>query len=160
MDENKELSSSPKEDPKEEFSSSYNEDVRKQKTYPKRFINDSYIQITQFFFQLIQLEKYLFTESMEFNNPIHYQYKAILVDNLVNANEIRDYFSRNGFVSEIFFEHSSILSNITINIFKSIQVLITTPKVLQNVGNLDNHLRSRISFIAIFNAERFLMSIL
>ena len=140
-DENKELSSSSKEDPP------------KPKTYPKRFINESYIQVTQNFFQLIQLEKQLFTDSMKFYDPVNYQYKIILVDSIVKAIEIRDYFSQNGFISEIFFEHSSILSNITINIFKSIQVLITTPKVLQNVCNLDNHFRSRISFIAIFNAD-------
>ena len=119
-DENKELSSSSKEDQKKELSSSHKEDPPKPKTYPKRFINESYIQVTQNFFQLIQLEKHLFTESMEFYDTLNYQYKVILVDSIENAIEIRDYFSQNGFVSEIFFEHSSILSNITINIFKSI----------------------------------------
>jgi len=148
------LEKSNKTDGNKELSRSHKEDPPKPKTYPKRFVNDSYIQITQNFFQLIQLEKHLFTESMKFYDPDNYQYKVILVDSIVKAIEIKDYFSQNGFVSEIYFEHSSILTNITINIFKSIQVLITTPKVLQNVCYLDSDFRSRISFIAIFNADK------
>jgi len=142
-----------KTDGNKELSSSQKEDPPKPKTYPKRFINDSNIQITKNFFQLIKLEKQLFLESMKFYDPDNDQYKVILVDSIENGHNICKRLKLIDFGVQEYYEHEFMLSRITSENFESDDLIITTPKIFQHLCLINNNIRSRISFIVIFNAD-------
>jgi len=149
-----ELSSCPKDNHNKQLSSSNKEDQKGQETNSKKFINDSYIQITQDLFEMNEEQNQLLIENLQLFVPFINRFKVILVNRKVFGKQIRGFLSEKKFIVFDCYEHFSEISSIIYDLFIDKAIFITTPKIFHHLCLIDIGIRSRISFIAIFNADK------